>query len=141
MNIVNELVLIDDDQDFLFLYQELLSDYHFYASMVAFTSFEEAYLHMKTSKPMGLNVVISDLNLTLAKAWDFLDMIEQQSPSLLHDYQYYICSCSSNPVDIRRVKNDPRVVSFLDKPIDFEAFESELKAHSHCVQPGGMHFS
>jgi len=128
MKIINELILIDDDKDFLFLYQELLTDHDFFSSMVSFTTSEEAYRYMLSNEPSGRNIVITDLNLQLVKAWDFIDDIDRKSPELFDSYSFYVCSCSSYYYDIKRVKSHHRVVDFLDKPIDFGTLKASLQS-------------
>lgn len=126
MKYINELILIDDDEDFLFLYKELLAEHDFFSAMISFTSFEEAYQYMLASPSSTNNVVITDLNLNHIKAWDFIEGIESDAPDLFDLYKFYVCSCSSYHEDIKRVKSSRRIVDFLDKPIDFEALKTSL---------------
>jgi CheY-like chemotaxis protein len=66
----------------------------------------------------GKTTVFLDLNMPTLSGWEFLDEFELFDQSIKDQYNIYILSSSVNIDDINRAKMNPRVVDFIEKPLN-----------------------
>ena len=73
--------------------------------------FEEKYSESKI-------ILFLDINMPTLTGWDFLEEFEKFPAVVKNQFKIYILSSSIDPADIKRAKQNPLVIDFIEKPIN-----------------------
>ena len=71
-------------------------------------------------------LALLDINMPVLDGWGFLEEFEVIIPSLKFNLELYIVSASSNTDDVKKSKNYPRVIDYLNKPLSTENINKYL---------------
>lgn len=61
--------------------------------------------------------LLLDINMPTMSGWEFLEKFDNFKEHLKKQFSIYILSSSVDPSDIRRAKQNPLVVDFIEKPL------------------------
>lgn len=113
---MHNLILIDDDQNQLYLNKLLFSEKGVFEKIETFDSPSHALQHIKQKNDVSNDIVVVDINMPQMNAWDFLDAINSECSSQKKDnLKLFVASFSSNPKDINAAKEHKLVTKFIDK--------------------------
>jgi CheY-like chemotaxis protein len=68
--------------------------------------------------------IFLDLAMPLMDGWQFMDEYNRLNIDPMHKSKIYVLSSSINKTDVIKSQANPRVETFLSKPIDFEKIHS-----------------
>ena len=119
---MKEIVLIDDNQIFRFLFENLLKGYN--DEPFNFKSFEnalDALDYFNENKDTYCpDIIYVDINMPFMTGWEMMEKLTTADFKYLQKSKIYIISSSDNPNDIDFMKNFPFVNEYLLKPINQE---------------------
>ncbi len=77
------------------------------------------YIRSESSRnPEGeKTVLLLDINMPNITGWEFLDIFETMDDRTKSQYDIYILSSSIDPRDIKKAKENPLVIDFIEKPL------------------------
>lgn len=124
------LVLVDDDQNQLFLHRILFSEKDSINDIETFQDPNHALDYIKQNHDSSNDVIIVDLNMPQMTAWEFLDNIN----SNLEEHKkkkinLFVASYTSNPRDIEKANNHHLVTKFIPKDHLISEITSYAIAH------------
>jgi len=120
MNMKLEVLLVDDDEVFMFMYKRLLARVDFVSKPKSFVNGKEALNYFqseyKTDKPY---LIFLDINMPVMNGWEFLKKISSfANPD---NTFVVITSSSTSESDKSRAFDDEFVKEFLEKPVMMES--------------------
>ncbi len=122
MQSFQNVLCIDDDDEYNFLTQEAFYDYNYTGKLTFMTSAEEALSYLAELDTFP-DIIILDINMPAMNGWDFLEQYEangfhERFPSLI-----FMHSSSVFDTDKERAARFNSVKGFIDKPILLEDLE------------------
>lgn len=127
MQIKKTVCLIDDDEIYQFLSQEIIERCHHVQNILTFCNGEEAidYFRSVYTCPSNLpDLILLDLNMPIMDGWGFLQEYITLKPKIEKKITIYIVSSSIDPRDINKAKSFKEVTDFIIKPMTQETFNS-----------------
>ncbi len=110
------LILIDDDENQLYLNRILFSEKEVFQRIQTFDNPSIALDHIKQKKDISNDIVIVDINMPQMTAWEFLDALNVKcSVEKKNSLKLFVASFSDNPRDIHAAKEHKLVTSFISK--------------------------
>ncbi|MDP5092477.1 MAG: response regulator [Polaribacter sp.] len=128
MNTQVTFVLVDDDAINNMLSEILIEDEFPGTKIISFVDPEEAIEFFSTTIPKEENhklFLFLDVNMPLMTGWDFLERLEQNKVEITDSFYIYMLSSSVNHDDVDKSTKNPNIISFIEKPLNFE-FLSQL---------------
>ena len=124
------ILLIDDDEIIDFLHRKLLIKAGITAPIIKIHNGKKAIEELLKLNDL-LNeddnvLALLDINMPVLDGWGFLEEFEVIIPSLKFNLELYIVSASSNTDDVKKSKNYPRVIDYLNKPLSTENINKYL---------------
>ncbi|NEN24391.1 response regulator [Cryomorpha ignava] len=117
-------LLVDDDPNYNFINKVLLKRSFNEVHIDDFTVPEEGLEFIKSetspNSPNGKTILLLDINMPIISGWEFLKAFELFDASIKDQYNIYILSSSIDPSDMNRANSNPRVIDFLEKPLNKE---------------------
>lgn len=117
-------ILVDDDPINNLLLKKALEKNLSGAEVKDFLEPELALKYIVTefehNQNEGRKIIFLDINMPTLSGWEFLDVFDQFSVQIKHQFNIYILSSTIDPADIQRAKNNPLVVDFIEKPLKKE---------------------
>lgn len=124
------ILLIDDDEIIDFLHTKLLIKAGITAPIIKIHNGKKAIeelLKLNDLLDEDDNVLaLLDINMPILDGWGFLEQFETIIPSLKFNLELYIVSASSNIDDVKKSKNYPLVIDYLNKPLSTENINKYL---------------
>lgn len=131
MNEIKSLVLIDDDDIFVFLTKKTIQLTNLVNEVRVFNNGLDAinfFIENQLNIEYLPEVILLDLSMPIMNGWQFLDEFAKLYPSLGKKITIIICSSSISHDDITRAKSINEVSDYLIKPITKNKLTELLKA-------------
>jgi CheY-like chemotaxis protein len=127
-----KLMIIEDDEVFVFITMEIIKDTGYPDDEITVSSNgKEAIAFLKTAvdnQELLPEVIFLDLNMPVMDGWEFLDEFTLLKHRFKHKVTVYIVSSSVSPHDVQRAKDITDVSDFIVKPVTKERFIEIVKA-------------
>jgi CheY-like chemotaxis protein len=112
-----QVLVIDDDELFLFVSKAIMQDEGFAEHIREYEDATDALAYLKSAKTDELpDLLFLDINMPMMDGWEFLDAVDQLG--LPKKMAVYITSSSINPLDLKNAEINPYVRGFMSKPLD-----------------------
>ncbi|PQJ74544.1 response regulator [Polaribacter gangjinensis] len=121
-------VLVDDDAINNMLSEILIEDEFPGVKIISFIDPEDAIEYLSSTDTTEENektFLFLDINMPLMTGWEFLERLEQNKIQMKDSFFIYMLSSSVNKDDVDKSAMNSNVVSFVEKPLNFE-FLSQL---------------
>lgn len=126
-----DLLIIDDDEIFLFLEKRVVTKCNFHQNPKLFNSATSALDWLLEPQNITKNVLIFlDINMPRLNAWGFLDIL--LAKTFAFQINVVIVSSSTDPNDFKKAKTYPMVIHYFEKPMN-ETFLNNLKTDSKLL--------
>nr|MBI1230065.1 response regulator [Cytophagales bacterium] len=120
MERVKKLILVDDDEVFVYLTKKALKQVDFIDLYSEFGNGLDALTYLRQHQGQ-LNklpdILFLDLSMPIMDGWQFLNEYSKIGPFMGKKIHIYICSSSISPEDIAHAKTLNEVSDFIIKPI------------------------
>lgn len=130
MKAINKLAIVDDDEAFVFLTKEIVSDTNMVKTINVFRNGQEALNFIETHKSNKEElpeIMLLDLSMPVMDGWEFLEEYARVIPSLAKQILIYICTSSISPDDVYRAKTVSSVSDFIVKPVTQDKLVSMIQ--------------
>lgn len=123
MSVLKKIMLVDDDEIFVFLISKTIEHLKLVEQIEVFENGLDALEYFEKHKfnnEILPEIVLLDLSMPIINGWQFLDQYSKISTHLTKKIDIYICSSSISPDDIARAKTIKEITDFIIKPISKE---------------------
>ncbi|MET0759301.1 MAG: response regulator [Flavobacterium sp.] len=130
MNPVKNLMIIDDDDVFVFLTKKTIALVNVVANIRVFDNGLDSinYIKENWANPDLLpEVIFLDLSMPIMDGWQFLDEYILLEPKIEKEIIIYVISSSISPEDLKKAKSINVVADFIVKPITKEKLREVIK--------------
>jgi len=130
MNPIRTLLIIDDDEVFVYLTKKTIQQTNLINLINVFGNGLDAinFLKENIDNPDSLpEIILLDLSMPIMDGWDFLEEYLVLMPKLSRKIDIYIVSSSISPFDIVRAKSISAVTDYIIKPITKEKLIEIIK--------------
>ncbi|MCW8092963.1 response regulator [Alteromonas sp. ASW11-130] len=128
MRSFQDVLCIDDDDEYNFLTQEAFYDYNYTGKLTFMRSAEEALEYLAGVKSFP-DIIILDINMPRLNGWDFLEKYEANAFHHHFESLIFMHSSSVFEPDKERAARFACVKGFIDKPILLEDLERITKTY------------
>jgi CheY-like chemotaxis protein len=130
MNSDKKLMLIEDDEIFVFITLKIIKKADFDGELKVFGNGKDAIEYLESivgNEELLPEIIFLDLSMPILDGWGFLDEFLILKPKLKKKITIYIVTSSVSPHDVQRAKNISIVSDFIVKPISKERFIEIIK--------------
>lgn len=130
MNPIRTLLIIDDDEVFVYLTKKTIQQTNLINLINVFGNGLDAinFLKENIDNPDSLpEIILLDLSMPIMDGWDFLEDYLLLMPTLSRKINIYIVSSSISPFDIVKAKSISAVSDYIIKPITREKLIEIIK--------------
>lgn len=123
------IYLIDDDQQFQYLFATYFGDFANEANITTYNRAETVLEHLIIYKedPRKLpDIIVVDLSLPSMNGIDFVERMEGLIKELAKTPELYIITVNQDPETMMILKTNPLVRAFFNKPINSDICEHIL---------------
>lgn len=122
---MNRVVVIDDDDIFLFLCSKAFENLGFTKDLKKFTDSKKglAYLLDEVSDDEYPTMLMVDINMPVVDGWEIIEALEKKNPQQLKKCKTFILSSSIDVKDKEKALSYSSVSGFIIKPLS----ETHLK--------------
>jgi CheY-like chemotaxis protein len=123
MKHLKKLIIVDDDDVFVFLTKKAIEKNNILEVIKIFGNGLDALNFMKENvgNPDLLpEIILLDLSMPVMDGWQFLEAYVKMNPKVEKEVIIYICSSSISPEDGIRAKNISAVSDYMIKPVSKE---------------------
>ena len=116
---MKRVVIIDDDDIFLFLCSKALENVGFTEEIKKFTDGKNGlqYLLKENEEEHFPTLLMIDINMPLVSGWEIVETLETKKPALAEKCKIYILSSSIDVRDKERALAYKTVAGFIIKPV------------------------
>lgn len=129
--LTKRILLVDDDQITNFINTKLITR-EFNLNVTAYTNAQEALTYLRgltTSTPEDMpNVIFLDINMPIMDGWEFLELFQKFSESVLNACKVIMLTSSIDAEDIEKSKKYRTVKDFVSKPLTSEKIRSLIES-------------
>src|SRR6187402_2267029 len=115
------LLLIDDDEDDIFLFRDVLKEVSFQFEVFYANNGQEAIDHLDLMKPEIPNFIFTDLNMPVMSGWQFLKNIKAHK--IFKEIPVIVLSTASD-LDTRKQVLALGATDFFTKPATVEGIKN-----------------
>ena len=133
MKAIKNLLLVDDDQIFVYLTKRTIKETKLAEQIEVFENGKEAidFLYkVADNKDLIPNIIFLDLSMPVLDGWGFLDEYLLIKPELRNNITLFVLSSSFSEQDKQRVKKYNFVSDYFVKPITNSQFIDIVKKYS-----------
>jgi CheY-like chemotaxis protein len=130
MKNIKNLMLVDDDEIFVYLTKKTISQTSLVERIKEFDNGQDAldFLKHNRENPDRLpEVILLDLNMPIMDGWQFLEEFSALKPPIKNRVRIYICTSSISPDDASRAKTMSEVTDFIIKPFTKDKLTEMIK--------------
>ncbi|WP_300022012.1 response regulator [uncultured Maribacter sp.] len=121
MNTKPNILLIDDDELYLYLMTKTIKQLSNELIISTFTDGEMAveYIAKCTEEKVELpEVIFLDINMPFLDGWGFLNEFKKLKPKIMNNINIYMVSSSMRDSDIKRASNFEELTGYVVKPVN-----------------------
>ncbi|MDF4202528.1 response regulator [Maribacter sp. SA7] len=121
MNTKPNILLIDDDELYLYLMQKTINQLSNELVVSTFTDGEQAveYISQCTDEQIELpEVIFLDINMPFLDGWGFLNEFKKLKPKIMNSINIYMVSSSMRDSDIKRASHFEELTGYVVKPVN-----------------------
>jgi CheY-like chemotaxis protein len=119
-----KVVLVDDSEIDLFLYNKMLSTFVDESNISSFVNSSSALHYIQSFIPTNTTILFLDINMPIISGFDILDMLAILPEKILQKYKVYIVTSSTNRNDHARISEYQFVSGLFIKPLTTEKVKS-----------------
>lgn len=120
------LLIIDDDEDYNFLTQEMIRDFKLDCEIDIKRSAQEALDYLASEHSPFPDIIFLDINMHGLNGWDFIEEYEARGYHEEHEAMIFMTSTSVYEEIKDRARGYSRVMDYIEKPLTFD--------HLHHIQ-------
>lgn len=123
MRTIKNMMLIDDDDTFVFLTKKAIEKTNLVDLIKVFGNGLDAinFLNQNCEDINSLpEIILLDLSMPIMDGWQFLDQFVKLIPKIEKKITIYICSSSISPDDVLLAKKNNAVTDYIIKPVTKE---------------------
>lgn len=121
MNTKPNILLVDDDELYLYLMEKTIHQISKKLVVSTFTDGEQAveYISKCTEEKVELpEVIFLDINMPFLDGWGFLNEFKKLKPKIINNINIYMVSSSMRDSDIKRAYNFEELTGYVIKPVN-----------------------
>lgn len=127
MKKLNKILLVDDDELFNYIHQEILKKLNIAEKIEIAVNGKEALKYFEgVDKEQYPEIVLLDIDMPIMNGFEFLDEISTKYKNVFEKTRVIMLTSSFNQRDINRA-NEYKVSGYLNKPLSVEPFQEILK--------------
>lgn len=128
MGKLKKILVIDDDDEYNFLTEDIFSEMEFDCELSFKLKAEEGLAYLETCKEFP-DLILLDINMPIMNGWDFLE--EYQRKKYHEKYPTLIIMTSSSVYreDEIKAKSYPNVIEYIEKPLTPEGIDAIYKQY------------
>ncbi len=114
------ILLIDDDELYLYLMEKTIKQLSNELVVSTFTDGEQAveYIERCTEDNIELpEVIFLDINMPFLDGWGFLNEFKKLKPKIINSINIYMVSSSMREIDVKRASNFEELTGYVIKPV------------------------
>ena len=114
------ILLIDDDELYLYLMEKTIKQLSNELVVSTFTDGEQAveYIEKCTEDNIELpEVIFLDINMPFLDGWGFLNEFKKLKPKIINSINIYMVSSSMREIDVKRASNFEELTGYVIKPV------------------------
>ncbi|WP_396635032.1 response regulator [Maribacter sp. R86514] len=114
------ILLIDDDELYLYLMEKTIKQLSNELVVSTFTDGEQAveYIERCTEDNVELpEVIFLDINMPFLDGWGFLNEFKKLKPKIINSINIYMVSSSMREIDVKRASNFEELTGYVIKPV------------------------
>ncbi|HLF51542.1 response regulator [Flavobacterium sp.] len=130
MNPIKNLMIIDDDDVFVFLTKKTIAQVNVVENIKVFDNGLDSINYIKENwenADLLPEVIFLDLSMPIMDGWQFLDEYILLEPKIEKEIIIYVISSSISPEDLKKAKSINVVTDFIVKPITKEKLMEVIK--------------
>lgn len=130
MKPIKNLMIIDDDDVFVFLTKKTIGQVKIIEDIKVFDNGLDSinYIKENSKKPNLLpEVIFLDLSMPIMDGWQFLEEYILLEPEIEKEINIYVISSSISPEDLKKAKGINVITDFIVKPITKEKLMEIIK--------------
>lgn len=130
MSAQSNIVLVDDDDVFVFLTKKIIKEISLINLIKVFDNGLDAlnFLKENVDNPESLpEIILLDLSMPIMDGWQFLEEYIMLEPRLGRKITIFVVSSSISPDDLERAKSISAVTDYIIKPITKEKLIDIIK--------------
>ena len=123
MKTIKKLVVVDDDEIFVFLTKKTIERTNLVETIKVFGNGLEAlnFLRENIDDFEALpEIILLDLSMPIMDGWQFLEEFVKLNPRVGKKITIYVCTSSISPDDLNKAKNINAVSDYIIKPVSKE---------------------
>ncbi|MGO4921262.1 response regulator [Maribacter spongiicola] len=121
MNTKPNILLVDDDELYLYLMEKTIHQLSKDLVVTTFTDGEQAveYISKCTEEKVELpEVIFLDINMPFLDGWGFLNEFKKLKPKIINNINIYMVSSSMRDSDIKRASDFEELTGYVIKPVN-----------------------
>jgi len=121
MNTKPNILLIDDDELYLYLMEKTIRQISNELVVTSFTDGEQAveYIAECTEAKVELpEVIFLDINMPFLDGWGFLKEFKKLKPKIINNINIYMVSSSMRDSDVKRASHFEELTGYVVKPVN-----------------------
>ncbi|WP_423998530.1 response regulator [Maribacter sp. IgM3_T14_3] len=121
MNTKPNILLVDDDELYLYLMEKTIHQISKELVVTTFTDGEQAveYISKCTEEQVELpEVIFLDINMPFLDGWGFLNEFKKLKPKIINNINIYMVSSSMRESDVKRASSFEELTGYVVKPVN-----------------------
>ncbi|TDT47597.1 response regulator receiver domain-containing protein [Maribacter spongiicola] len=134
MNTKPNILLVDDDELYLYLMEKTIHQLSNELVVTTFTDGEQAveYISKCTEEKVELpEVIFLDINMPFLDGWGFLNEFKKLKPKIINNINIYMVSSSMRDSDVKRASSFEELTGYVVKPVNKDQLAEIFKKIYH----------
>ena len=127
---VEHIMLIDDEDDCMFIVKLVLKRAGFAGKLTCFNSASDAYQHLtSTPREQHPDLIFIDINMPVMNGFDLVETCERECVISVDRTSLFMFSSSNLPEDQQRALGFRSVKDFVEKALNLESYRHIVRLH------------